>query len=444
MSVPPPPSGRIEVVGLSHRTAPLPVREAFAFGPDEAMDFLARGRRDAAWSEALLLSTCNRTELYAAPGPAAGEDGLARRLEAARPRVPAGAALYREAGETAVRRLVRVACGLDSVVLGESEIAGQVREAHRLAREAGTSGPLLDRVVPAALRASARARAATGIARGPTSVPAAALLLARRHFAELTHRRVLVVGAGEAARLAAGLLAAQRPAGLWIANRTASRAEALAAECRAVVWPFDGLDRALAEMDLVVCATRAPAPLVRYEDLAATARRRAGRMLVLLDLGVPRNCDPRARDLEAVFLHDLDALEALVESHRTSREAEVRRVEALVDEAVGRLARADAAAPARALEAEIRRGLEALRDREVARSLRHFDGAQREHLDRLTRSLLDKALAGPLEALRDLDPADARAALIRRLLLPRGEDGDGEGGGGGGERPPPGGNGGPA
>ena len=199
----------LEVVGLSHHTAPLEVREALAFDPWEAQEFLARGRREEAWTEAMLLSTCNRTELYASPGAA----GVVARLAGARPalRIDSEAVLYRSEGPGAVRHLVRVACGLDSMILGESEILAQVKEAHRIAREAGTAGPVLDRVVPAALRISRRAREETGIHRGVTSVPGAALALAKRHFSDFSRLRVLVVGAGEAARIGARLFAGERP-----------------------------------------------------------------------------------------------------------------------------------------------------------------------------------------------------------------------------------------
>ncbi len=419
----PPPAMR--VVGLSHRTAPVEVREALTFAPEETLEFLAAGRDAGTWTEAMLLSTCNRTELYAASRDGDGT-ALVRRIAGVRPGVPLAhpGLVYEESGEGAVRRLLRVACGLESMVLGEHEIAGQVREAHRMAREAGTSGPVLERVVPAALRVSARVRGETAIARGASSVPAAAFALARRHFGEIRERRVLVVGAGEAGRIAARLVAAQRPAALWVTNRTGERAEEIAAELRAATWPFDDLAGALAEVDLVLCAARATEPVIRLEHLRASARRRAGRMLVLLDLGVPRNVDPRARDLEGVFLHDMDAVEALVGADRASRRAEVARVESMLEEHVRRIAGGADAAGVESLVAALRRRQEEVRAREVERSLRHFGPEQREHLDRLTRSLLDKVLHDPLHRLRSLPADDPEVTAARRLFGLDGGDGD--------------------
>lgn len=409
----------LSVVGLSHRTAPVEVRESVAFDPDEALGFLARGRREEYWTEALLLSTCNRTELYAAPGPrAAGNGGILSRLADARPQVRTGAGglLYSEEGPGAVRHLVRVACGLDSMVLGESEIQGQVKEAHRIARDAGTAGPLLERVVPAALRISRRAREETGIHRGITSIPAAALALAKRHFADLRDRRVLVIGAGEAGSLAARLFAAERPQALWISNRTAQRGVNLAEEVRAATWSWHCLEGALADVDVVLCAVRAPEAVLTYEGIRAAARARAGRMLVLLDIGVPRNVDPRARDLEGVFLHDVDALERIVEQAREKRRAEVVRVESMIDEGLARILLGEERSAAEPLVAEVRRSLEAIRLREVERSLRHFSPEQREHLDRLTRSLLDKAFHAPMRTLREEGHGGDRASWLRRLF----------------------------
>lgn len=417
----------LSVVGLSHHTAPVDVRETLAFDPEEAADFLARGRREEVWTEAMLLSTCNRTELYAAPGPAAaGNGGVAGRLAAARPavRVDAEGLLYRADGQGAVRHMVRVACGLDSMIMGESEIMGQMKEAHRIAREAGTVGPMLDRVVPAALRISRRAREETGIHRGVTSVPAAAMALAKRHFSDFRDKRVLVVGAGEAGRLSAKLFAGERPRALWITNRTPGRAVDLATEVHAATWSWHCLEGALADVDVVLCAVRAEEPVLTLEGLRAAARRRAGRMLVLLDIGVPRNVDPRARDLEGVFLHDVDALERLVEQNREKRLAEVAKVEAMIEEGMARLLLGEEARAAEPLVGEIRRSLEEIRVREVERSLKHFTPEQREHLDRLTRSLLDKAFHSPMQAVRQMGAEAERESWIRRLFgLSRGEPG---------------------
>ena len=413
------PSVPLLVVGLSHRTAPAEVRGTLAFRADEAADLLVRGRREGAWSEAMLLSTCNRTELYAAPGPGAESGGgLAARLAAAHaPAVPpVDGFLYRAEGRGAVRHLLRVACGLDSMVLGESEIAGQVREAYRLAREEGTAGPQLDLAVPLALRVSARAREATGIHRGVTSVPGAALALARGHAGDLSRARVLIVGAGEAGRIGARLFASERPLSLRIADRKSDCAEALAGETRGTALDWSRLEEALGDADVVLTAVSAPDPVLTCAALRAAAPRRAGRRLVILDIGIPRNVEAGARDLEGVLLFDSDDIARLVDGNREQRRTEMAKVEALVEEGLDRMHRGRRRASSEPLVKEIRLSLEGLRRRELERSRRHFTPAQYEHLDRLTRSLVEKAYHVPMEVLGEPDPVVRDDAWVRRLF----------------------------
>jgi glutamyl-tRNA reductase len=232
-----------------------------------------------------------------------------------------------------------------------------------------------------------------------------------------------VVGAGEAGRISARLFAGEHPRALWITNRTPSRAVDLASEVHAATWSWPCVEDALVDVDLVVCAVRAPQPILTYEGLKAAARRRAGRMLVLLDIGVPRNVDPRARDLEGVFLHDVDSLERLVEQNREKRRAEVEKVEAMVEEALVRILLGEERRAAEPIVAEIRRSLEELRAREVERSLRHFTPEQREHLERLTRSLMDKAFHAPMQSVREMGPeAKQRESWLRRFFGLRGTD----------------------
>ncbi|MHC4925266.1 MAG: glutamyl-tRNA reductase [Planctomycetota bacterium] len=420
---------RVIVVGMSHQTAPLEVREDAAFSEEEAADFLVTGNREGVFAEAMLLSTCNRTELYAMPGPALPDEGLGTVLLRARRDIPAiePGHLFEEQGNGAVRRLMRVTCGLDSMILGENEIAGQVREAHRVAMDAGVTGPVLDHVVPAALRISRRARQETAISRGVLSVPGASLQMARQYFSDLSSRRVLVVGAGEAGRLAAQLLATEHPRGLWISNRTPSRAESLAADLRAATWPFEQLDEALETMDVVITAVSAAEPVIDIATLRRVSRARSGRMLVLVDVGVPRNVDPRATDCEGVFLHDISALEHLIEENRREREHEVALVERLIDEALERVLRGEARHRADPFIRDLRRHLEMLRRREVEKNLGQFKPDEHEAVDRLTRSLLDKAFHEPMVALRSMDEDPERTGFLRRLFgLGRRDEGEGD------------------
>ena len=415
------PRARLHVLGINHQTAPVRLRERVAFAADTVPAALATLRELPGVHEAALLSTCNRTELYAL----ADDDGasLAAWL-AAHPgeAVDMHAYLYHHRDADAARHLFRVATGLDSLVLGEPQILGQVKEAWSLARGAGALGSTLDRLFQNAFATAKRARTDTRIGANPVSVASAAVRLAQESFARLEESTVLLVGAGETIELAARHLREGRVRRLLVANRTLAHAQELASRHGGVALPLDELDRHLADADVVLSATASREPVILATQVAAALARRRHRPMLLLDLAVPRDIDPAVGALDDAFLHTIDDLERAIEDNRRSRREAAAEAEAIVDLQVARFAGALQAAgndaPLRALRA---RG-EAERDAALHRARRQLAAGHDPSVvvEQLAQALTNKLLHAPTAALRDAaasgDTALARA--VERLFAP--------------------------
>ena len=415
-----PPRARLHVLGINHQTAPVRLRERVAFAADTVPAALATLRELPGVREAALLSTCNRTELYAM----ADDDG--RSLAGWLASHPGDATdlhayLYHHSDAAAARHLFRVATGLDSLVLGEPQILGQVKEAWALARGAGALGTTLDRLFQNAFATAKRARTETRIGANPVSVASAAVRLAQESFARLEDSTVLLVGAGETIELAARHLSEGGVQRLLVANRTLAHAQDLASRHGGVALPLSELDRHLAEADVVLSATASREPVILRGQVAAALARRRHRPMLLLDLAVPRDIDPGVAELEDAFLHTIDDLERAIEDNRRSRREAAAEAEAIVDLQVSRFAQALQVAgndaPLRALRAHG----EAVRDAALARARRqlaagHEPGAV---LEQLAHSLTNRLLHAPTAALREA-AGDGDAELARaaeRLFL---------------------------
>lgn len=421
-------------IGLSHHTAPLALRERLALDAERQGFLLARcgcgdGPTEDGLSELAVLSTCNRTEIYAAaerPDAALLEHILAE--ASGLPRERFAASLYRRTALDAAGHLLRVAAGLDSLVPGESQILGQVADAHVQALRHGSSGPLLSRLFQTALRAGKRARSETGIARRPASVSSAAVAVAAEVVPDLAAARVLVVGAGEMAELAVEALRKRGAASITVLNRTPARARALAARWQAQAQPLERLAQLLPQADVLVCSTGAPHLLLGRPTLAAALAGRAGRPLVILDIAVPRDVDPAAADLPGVRLVDLDHLQARAAGGGRERLRAVPQVEAIVEQELACFAAWLDGLSLRPLVAALHRKAEGIRQRELERSLRRLpqlSSAERARVERLSRALVRKLLREPtLRLLHDAPAAEAlHYAEIARQLF--GLDGDG-------------------
>jgi glutamyl-tRNA reductase len=328
----------VVVLGLSHQTAPLAVREKLAVQPDEIEPVLRQIAALPGVREAALLCTCNRVEVYAA---AADGEAVLRALSgdlavrAALEEAQLEPHLYSRADTQAVHHLFRVASSLDSLVIGESQILGQVKTTHETAVRCGTAGPILNLCFSRSFRVAKRVRSETAIARNPTSISSVAIDLVRQVFGGFQGRHVLIVGAGEMADLAARALQGQG-AQLTVTNRTAARAEELAARMGCGTHPFTDLVGALAQADIVLASTGAQKPVLTREMLAKVQRARRGRPLFLVDIAVPRDVEPSAAEIEGIYLADVDDLQNIATQHRDDRRVEADRAESIVEQELAR------------------------------------------------------------------------------------------------------------
>lgn len=319
--------------GLNHRTAHLDVRERFAVRESEMAEVLGRVRGIDGVSGAVMLSTCNRVELYAASlCPLRALDGFRSILTE---RAGLEAPLYHHDTPRAVRHLFRVASGLDSMVIGETEILGQVKKAYSVAADAGAATRPLHRLFQHAFRVAKSVRTETQITSGPTSVGSVAVELAGKIFGSLEGRRVMILGAGEISERTARSLQSRGVRSVIVSNRTYERAAALAAEIGGMALHFDHWEKAFADIDILITSTNAPHMILTPEKLAPLMRLRGGAPLFVIDLAVPRDADSAINDLDGVFLYDIDSLEQIASESLNVRRKEVDRCESLIEEHVG-------------------------------------------------------------------------------------------------------------
>jgi len=329
-------------LGVSHKTAPLELRERVALTEGRAAGVLRELVEAPEVQEVAAISTCNRTEIYLAATDPVGAEALALGVlarEAGIPPTELVGHLYSLRSGDAALHLFRVTAGLDSMIVGEAEVQGQVKRAYELALVEGATGPILNRLFRGALTGGKRARTETGITERGVSVPSVAVELAQRALGDLSSRLVLVVGAGETAELTARALAGRGVEPAFIANRRYDRAIGLAQRFGGRAIRFEELPEQMANADIVVASTSSPHHVIEREELAEVMAARGGRQLLLIDLAVPRDVQPDCRDLDGVGLFDMDDLQTLVERNASGREAEGRRAESILRTELGRFER---------------------------------------------------------------------------------------------------------
>ena len=394
------------VVGLSHRTAPVEQREKAALTDVGARTLLRAIVRESGISEAVTLSTCNRTEVYVrADDGAAAEDAVCRAIvdHTQITREQFDCARYTHRDERAAAHLLRVAASLDAMVVGESEIQGQVRGAFERAKEEDAVGPVLDNLFRKALETGKRVRRETAISAGAVSVASVAVELAREAVADLRDRRVLLIGAGEVAEATATALVDSGAAEVVVANRTVSTARALADRIGGRGVGFDQLAQELAHADIVISSTDAPHTVLGHADVEQAMRVRPGRPMVLIDIAVPRDLTADIADVPGVRLHDIDDLERVVERNLNGRMREADLAERIVEAESNRFTewrRGLAVAPT---ISSLRERAEQIRVGEmekVAAQWEALSDADRERLDLVTRAIVNKLLHEPTVRLR--------------------------------------------
>ncbi len=420
----------IVVVGLSHRTAPVEVRERLVAGADALPAVLARlaGREELA--EVMFLSTCNRVEVVALVH---GEGGLDRGIAAIREELArhGGAAsgeqlapyLYEKRGDEAVRHVFRVAASLDSMVLGEPQILGQVKDAYDAAVAAGALRGTLARCVSRAFAVAKRVRTETAIGAGTVSISSVAVELARRIFVDLDERVVLLLGAGEMAEAAARSLGKGARA-LRICNRSFDRAAALAREMQAAAVPWEGLDAELVQADVVVASTASAKPVVTRDMVQRAMKARRGRSLLFVDIAVPRNVEPAVHAIDNVYVYNVDDLEEEVGRGMKARHAEVDAAEAIVADEVAQFlvwTRGLEVQPTVvALRTKARAVLLSELERSLGGRLKHLGEGDRAALTQMVESAVNKLLHAPTTKLKaraaESDDAGDLAAAVRFLF----------------------------
>jgi glutamyl-tRNA reductase len=391
------------VIGTNHRQAPLDFREKVAFVPDEVPEFLLRARTVLDNSDVFMLSTCNRTELYAVhpdlDGAASRVRDLLVEFKAVDPRQDAQK-FYEYRGRGAVEQLFRVAAGIDSQALGEVQILQQVKDAYEISLQANALGVVGERLLAAAIRCGRRARSETAISAGAMSIGFAAVSLAHKVFGDFASRTAMVLGAGETAALVTRHLREHGIGRLLIVNRTPDRARRLAAACRGEAFDLAELDAALAATDFVISATAAPQPLIDATRVRRAMRNRPHRVFLIVDVGVPRDVEPAVRAIDNVFLHDVDGLQIMIQQTLARRRREVPKVERIVSQEVQSFLDWYHGMRAAPVIKELRGHLEALRDQEMERHTAHLSPEQRTAVEQVTRALLNKMLHRPTSFLR--------------------------------------------
>jgi glutamyl-tRNA reductase len=419
---------QIVLVGLNHRSAPVEVRERVSFTNDQARQAAEELRARGILSETLVLSTCNRSEVYGVP-PESGRESAAAlsnylssfhsvQLELLSP------SLYHHYDRHAVRHLFRVASGLDSMMLGEAEILGQVREAYRIAYEQGATGPVLNRLFQGALEVGKRVRSETELGTRPMSVASAGVKLAERIFGKLHERTALVLGAGMISEQVVTQLRDRNIARLLVMNRSLDRAEHLAREFSGKVVAWDDWESALTLPDVIVSSVSSQEPVLMRMHLEKAMDARGNQPLFVMDLGMPRNVDPAAANLYNFYLYNIDDLTQIVQQNRSARESEVPRAEVIVDEHVGKFLTWQASVELIGIVEALRHKLKEERAafvRERAERVPGLTSEQREHVETMIDELLEKMLLDParkLQGEKDLRRKIQQVEAIRELFLP--------------------------
>lgn len=419
-------------IGVSHKTAPVEVRERLALPEARAAEFMRDLRGASEVHEAVAVSTCNRTELYLVVGdPVEAEStvlGMLAGMAGIRPTELAGR-IYSHRNCDAARHLYRVVSGLDSMLIGESEIQGQVKRAYDAALAQDSAGPLTSRLFQAALATGKRVRTDTAIGEGQLSLPAAAVALARERLGSIDGRGVVLIGTGETSELAARALADGGAVPVFVANRRRDRAVSLARRHRGSSIRLDELPQAMVEADIVVAATSSPHLLLEESEVADVMAQRDGRPLLLLDLAVPRDIDGACAGIAGVDLYDIDDLQSLAARNRKVRQAQARHAEGIIEEEIQRFAVWLGGLEVLPTLAALRSHAATIADDVVQENRGRWESASERDLERvqaIARAVVNRLLHEPTARIKEMhdDRVHARMAVVRDLFgLSMGEDG---------------------
>jgi glutamyl-tRNA reductase len=412
------------VIGTSYKTSPVEVRERLALPEPRASEFIRELRGVADVHETVAVSTCNRTELYLVVGdPIEAEStvlAMLSRQAGMRPTELTGA-IYAHRNCEAARHLYRVVSGLESMMVGEAEIQGQIKRAYETALDQETVGPLTNRLFRAALETGKRVRTETAIGEGQLSLPGAAVALAREQLGELTGRRVVIIGTGETSELTARALADNGVRPVFVANRRRDRALSLARRYQGSTVPLDELPEELLSADIVVAATASPHLLLEVREVATVMDAREGRPVLLIDLAVPRDIDSACARVDGISLYDIDDLQAVANRNRRVRQAEARRSEGIVEEEIQKFATWLGSLEVLPTLAALRAHATEIATQVVAENDGKWESASprdRSRVDAIARTVVNRLLHVPTLQMKEMhdDRVHARMALVRDLF----------------------------
>jgi glutamyl-tRNA reductase len=408
-------------IGISHVTAAVDVRERLWLSDEETRAAL-RQVKERFFSECMLVSTCNRTELYGINPIAPVDHEMLKRFLIDFKQVHdhvLPAHFFAHADRDAIDHLFRVASGIDSMVIGDIQILSQVKEAFTLARDLDALGPVMNRLMQSTLHVGKRIRTETAICEGAVSVSYAAVELAGKIFADLAKKSVLLIGAGETGELTLKHLLGKGIGQIKIANRTRAKAEALVTEFGGSVVDYENINDELRAVDIVITSVASPSYVVAPGDVHKVMKQRSHMPLFIIDIGVPRNVNPAARKIENVFLYDIDSLSAIVDRNLEKRKAEIPKVGDIVAEELGDFQRWYDALQVGPTIIDFREALESIRHQEVEKNINRFKAEDRELVEVLTKRIVNKILHTPTTALKDMagDGTNVSEALLRVKVL---------------------------
>jgi glutamyl-tRNA reductase len=411
----------IVLVGLNHKTAPIDIRECLAFSAEKLEEANAQARTLPFLKETMILSTCNRVEIYAVaqdPGRSVGE--LKKYLSAFHgyPLEKFEQSLYSPVGEEAVKHVFRVASSLDSMVVGETQILGQLKDAYETASRNKTAGPILHRLLPLAFHVAKRVRTETKIGNRGVSVSSVAVELARKIFETLEGKTALLIGAGEMIELATQHLVADGVRKVLVANRTHERALLLAEKFGGEAIPIDQMGKGLALADIVISATNSRDYILRYDQMARVMKERKQAPIFLIDIADPRDVEPRVNDLENVYLYNIDHLEQVAGDNIRDREKEAQKAESIVETEVGEFVRWYRSLALTPTIVALRRKFEEIRAKELGKALSHMPNLpekERKLLEGLTSAIVNKILHPPVSRLKTVQDETQAESYVDAL-----------------------------
>ena len=407
-------------ISINHRTAPVELREAVYLKEDEILPFINLAKENQL-KEGLVLSTCNRTEIFCIPGK---EDFTHDKIQALLLQYKTAHNISEENfqkyfSKDAVKHLFGVATGIDSLLIGDNQVFKQVKDSFQLAEENNFAGYIMHRIFDAAIRTGKRAISETAISEGAVTVSYAAVQLTEKIFSNLNKKTALVIGAGETGEIAAKHLAEKGIGSLTVTNRTQDKAEKLAQRLNAKVIPFSEFRDSVHKFDIIISATAAPEILIRKEDVKSALKKRNNNPMILMDIAIPRDIDPATKEIDSIFYHDLDSLNIIVEQNLAKRKSEIPKVEKIIEEELDNFWEWYNSLQAAPAIKDLRDYFEEVRNEEVEKNKNKFASDDQEKLDIVTKRIINKILHHPTIELRKAAESSASSDTATKIGIIR-------------------------